>query len=257
MAPGVLPVAGGGEAAAVGFGERFGDGESDAGAALVGLPGGVAAVEALEDVRELFVGHALAGVGDADGHGVRGDGRRHVDAPPLGGVSERVGEQVAEDLGDALGVGSDRHVVDLGGEGDALGVVGVPGLSDRRLDEVGERLDAGLEFDASFFGSGHLVEVAGEPSETFGLLFDDGLGGVVPGEDAVGDAFEVGVEGGDGGAHLVGEVGQEASAGVLDVAEAVGHGVERVAEGAQFGAAAVDGDPCVVVARAEPAGRLG
>ena len=58
----------------VGFGECFGDGEPDAGSALVGLPGGVAAVEALEDVRELFRGHALACVGDADGHGVRGRG---------------------------------------------------------------------------------------------------------------------------------------------------------------------------------------
>ena len=71
---GALPVAGGGEAAPVGFGECFGDGEPDAGSALVGLPGGVAAVEALEDVRELFGGHALACVGDADGHGVRGRG---------------------------------------------------------------------------------------------------------------------------------------------------------------------------------------
>ena len=114
-----------------------------------------------------------------------------------------------------------------------------------------------MEFDAAFFGSGHLVQVAGEPGQALGLLFDDGLGGVVPGEDAVGDAFEVGVEGGDGGAHLVGEVGQEASAGVLDVAEAVGHGVEGVAEGAELGAAAVHGDACGVVAFAEPAGGLG
>ena len=112
-------------------------------------------------------------------------------------MSEGVGEQVAEDLGDALGVGSDRHVVDSDGEGDAFGVVGVPGLTDRRLDQIGERLHAGLEFDASFFGSGHLVEVAGEPSEALGLLLDDGLGVVVPGEDTVGDPFEVGVEGGE------------------------------------------------------------
>ncbi len=55
----------------------------------------------------------------------------------------------------------------------------------------------------------------------------------------------------------MGQVGQEAPAGVLDVAEAVGHGVERVAQGAQLGAAARDGDPGVVVATAEPAGRLG
>ena len=112
----------------------------------------------------------------------------------------------------------------------------MPGLPHRRLDQIADRQDAGLEFDASFLGPGHLVEVAGEPSEALGLLLDDGLGVVVPGEDAVGDPFEVGVEGGDGGAHLVGQIGQEASAGVLDIAEAVGHGVERVAEGAQLGA---------------------
>ena len=57
----------GGEDAFVGLDQGFRDGQANPGAAVVAVPGGVAAVEALEDVRQLFTAYALARVGNADG----------------------------------------------------------------------------------------------------------------------------------------------------------------------------------------------
>src|SRR5665647_872933 len=98
-------VAVGGDGAAVGIDNRFADGEADAGAGAVAVAGGVAAVEAFEDVGQLGGQDAFAGVGDGDGDfvefGAGGDG----DASARWCVAERVGEQVGEYLSDAVAIG--------------------------------------------------------------------------------------------------------------------------------------------------------
>ena len=89
----------------MGLDQGAGDGQADPGAAVVSVTGGVAAVEAFEDLRQVFGTDALAGVGDYEGQapaavggGAQGDGTAGR------GVAQGVGEQVAQYLAYALPV---------------------------------------------------------------------------------------------------------------------------------------------------------
>src|SRR5665647_3024905 len=86
-------VAVGGDGAAVGIDDRFADGEADAGAGALPVAGGVAAVEAFEEVGKVGGQDAFSGVGDGDG-GLCGFCMcGHGDAPAQWGVAKRIGEE--------------------------------------------------------------------------------------------------------------------------------------------------------------------
>lgn len=58
--------AGHADVAAVGLGQRLGDCQADAGASACAVPGGVGAVEALEDVRQVLGRDAVSVIGDGE-----------------------------------------------------------------------------------------------------------------------------------------------------------------------------------------------
>src|SRR6266545_4596608 len=157
-------VAGGGEVTVVGSGEGAGDGQSDAAAACGAAAGRVGAVEAVEHLRQVLGGDAVAGVGDGDGAAGRG-------------VAQGVGEQVVEDFADPVGVGG--------------------GVGRCRAGPV-------LEVDCLVGEGGRCgadrVGVVDEAAHSGGLLAHGvpGVGG--GGDDAVFDAFQEAVEGGERGA---------------------------------------------------------
>ena len=85
------------------------DGETEAGAAFLAGVRGFDLAEAVEDGVELVDGDAAALVSDAKGQGLGaglgGDGDRRAD----GGELDGVGEEVGEDLEDAVGVARQRR----------------------------------------------------------------------------------------------------------------------------------------------------
>ena len=87
------------------------DREAEAGAAGGAVPGGVDAVEPLEDPVDLAGrdADALVGDGDVDGEVVAG-GADH-DRGALGGVGDGVGHQVADRDGDLLAVAEEHQAV--------------------------------------------------------------------------------------------------------------------------------------------------
>ena len=71
--------------------------------------GAVAPEEAFEDVGQVCLRDADAGVGDLDPH-LRGrGGEAHEDLPARLGVADRVLEEVVEDLPHAVGVDEGAH----------------------------------------------------------------------------------------------------------------------------------------------------
>jgi hypothetical protein len=94
-------------------GQLAADRQAQPGAAVGAAGGAIGLLEGLEDDRQLVLGDADAGIDDAEGHDVLAgplDAQRH---PALRGELERVGQQVAQDLLEALLVSDDgrRHVV--------------------------------------------------------------------------------------------------------------------------------------------------
>ena len=89
-------------------GQLAADREPQAGAAVGAAGGAVGLLEGLEDDRQLVLGDADAGVDHAEGDHVLGGALDAERDPALGGELERVGEQVAQDLLQALLVGDDR-----------------------------------------------------------------------------------------------------------------------------------------------------
>ena len=197
------------------------DREAEAGAAGGAVPGGVDAVEPLEDPVELLGRDADAAVGDADVDGRLAGARRDDHGGPLGGVGDRVRDQVADGDGDLLAVAEQHqpvravlHEVDLAGRrvGGAL------------VDRAGDDL-VGLD--------GHgLVErvVALQPRELDDLLHQPGQPlalGVHPSREALHGLGVVGgvddrvgeqLDGTDRRLQLVAHVGHEVAADRLDPA---------------------------------------
>ncbi len=71
------------DVAAVGFGQCFDDGQSDAGASSASVARGIGAVEPLEDVRHVFGGDAFTVVGNREHRvgSVPGGGEGDVTSP--------------------------------------------------------------------------------------------------------------------------------------------------------------------------------
>src|SRR5439155_25405577 len=83
--------------AAVSVHDSLRDGEAETGAALRRGAGRVRAVEAFEDVRQMFGGDARAVVGHGENHGTVSVARGNADCAAFLVVVNRVGEQVRDD----------------------------------------------------------------------------------------------------------------------------------------------------------------
>ena len=101
----------GGHAAAVGLGDRAHDREPQTRSARGAVARRVGAVEAIEDALALLGGNARPVVFDEEPDPSRRAGLdAHAHEPPLGGrVLDRVAHQVAQRLGEPVGVGSQRR----------------------------------------------------------------------------------------------------------------------------------------------------
>ena len=118
------------DGAAVLLDDAAADREAEAGAALLAGVGGFDLLEAVEDAVELVGGDAAAFVDDFQEDGVGGG--FGVDANGGGDRREldRVGEQVGEDLKDAVGVAVEEESFGIGDMGDG-------GWFEREMDGVG------------------------------------------------------------------------------------------------------------------------
>ncbi len=215
-------VALGPDGAAVLLDDAAADGEAEAGAALLAGVGGLNLLEAVEDGVELFVGDAAAFVGDLEENGVGGGFGEDADGGGGGGELDGVGEEIGEDLEDAVGVAVEEEGLGGGGlgrgEGGEFEVNGVGvghaghGL-DGLLGELAEGATADLEGSAAGLHALEVEDVVDEADEAVGVGDGDAeevLGlGVYVADDAGGEQTEGSADAGERGAQLVGDGGDE------------------------------------------------
>ena len=144
-------------------------------------------------------------------------------------VTQRVVDEVPEDLGHPFGVNEHvrERVVHLDPELDAERFGPVP-TGQMGLVKQGDGVD-GLEGqpDLPTLGSGDGREVLSEPREPHALGPEELQRLGVQLGDAILEALEVGVQGGDGCAQLVGDVRQQPATNLLAGIQPGGHLVER------------------------------
>ena len=179
--------------------------------------------------------------------GADGDGAAGRTVPRC--VVEQVGDELVEPGGIALDgeIGRiDADVVRHVAAGDA-------GLADRGVEQpsyvdplAGQRCLAGVD-------PGEVEQVADQTGHPLALVERGAEGHRVGLGDAVGEVLEEGVEGGERGAQLVADVGDQLAALAVDGGELLGHPVERVGELADL-VPRRRRDPDVVVTRRHPAG---
>ena len=198
------------------------DGEAEAGAALLAGVGGLDLLEAVEDGVELVGGDAAAFVDDLEEDGVGGGLGVDADGGGDGGELDGVGEEIGEDLEDAVGVAVEEEGFGIGGLGDGGGLErevdgvgvghgghGVDGL----LGEIAEGAAADLEGGAAGLHALEVEDVVDEADEAVGVGDGDaeeveGLG-VDVADDAGGEQAEGSANAGERGAQLVGDGGDE------------------------------------------------
>lgn len=200
------------DGAAVGLDDGVGDGEAEAGAAFLAAgAGAVDTVESFEEVGDVFLGDAGAGVLDGKGGALFVAGEGEVDLPFLAVVFHGVAEEIKKGLPHALGIEGKWCRVDVGDEGDLAFVGEGADEFDNFVGEVGEVAVFAVE-----------VELAGVDLGEFEEGIDEGahvLGGVHAGLEGVlvflGGAFAAecelrfGEDDGDGGSHFVRGIGGE------------------------------------------------
>ena len=150
------------------------------------------------------------------------------DRPAGWGVPQGVLQQVGQDLGHPLGVHVDvgQGAGALHGELDLAGAVGVLCGGSRGIHNP-PRVDVdGARVDLSLLGAGDGADVLGEALQPLGAAAQRRERRLVEVAYAVLDCLEVGLDGRQGGAHLVGEVSEDASARGLDVTETFGEVVD-------------------------------
>ena len=210
------------DGAAVLLDDAAADGEAEAGAALLAGVGGFDLLEAVEDGVELVGGDAAAFVDDFEEDGVGGG--FGVDANGGGGGRELdgVGEQIGEDLQDAVGVAIEEEGFGVGGLGDGGGLEcemhgvgvghgghGVDGL----LGEIAQGAAADLQRRAAGLHALEVEDVVDEADEAVGVGDGDAEEvegfGVDVADDAGGEQAERAADAGERRAQLVGDGGDE------------------------------------------------
>ena len=239
------------------LGDAAGNRETEAVAGLAG----VKSDEAFEDALALLFGHAGTVVGDA-----RLDEAvepLEVDVDSAGGLDrgESVVDEVAEDAFERVGVAADDGVA-VGVERDRRARCERARVFDEGAGNRGEvyRCSGGVCFE-----SGESEEVADEAAESFALSGDGCFEAVALGPFGLlaEKCLNARLEGGDGGAELVGGVGEEAAgcslagARILDrFLEGVEHLVEGCGEAAELGVGAAGLEAELGVAVGNPGCRL-
>ena len=199
----------------------FDDAEAQAGASVLARAAAVDAHEAVEEAREVLVGHALAGVVEVEiivGGRVAGwlgvDFRGFVgfehDVHPLAGIGDGVLQQVAEDAVEQFVVALHGHgrqvVVERdGGSGGLVGKVGHGLVGHRAGIHVGAREEVGALLQ--LVDDGHVLY---EVRETEGLAVAavEEVAAALVVDGLVGEEYlQVAADGTDGGLQLVGDVG--------------------------------------------------
>ena len=198
------------------------DGEAEAGAALLAGVGGFDLLEAVEDAVELVGGDAAAFVDDLEEDGVGGGFGVDADGGGDGRELDGVGEEVGEDLEDAVGVAVEEEsfgIGDLGHGGgferqmDGVGVGhgghGVDGL----LGEIAKGAAADLEGRAAGLHALEIEDVVDEADEAVGVGDGDAEEiegfGVDVADDAGGEQAEGSANAGERRAQLVRDGGDE------------------------------------------------
>jgi hypothetical protein len=113
---------------------------------------------------------------------------------------------------------------------------------------------AGVERQGVLLGGGQLGQVGGQPLEPVELAVHHLPGAGVRGDDTVFETVDVGLQGGEGGAQLVGEVGHQPPSGGLGAVEAGRHAGEGGGEPIELGAEPGVGHRGGVVAGGEGVG---
>ncbi len=208
------PAAGHADVAAVGFGQRLDDCQSDAGASPPTVAGRVGAIEALEDVGQMLGGDAVAIVSHGENDFAGDVGDREGDVPAGGGVAQCVVEQVSQHLRQPLPIRPEPdRAAGVGAQGDVLGGIAVGDRgADGSCDLPGvdpPRGDGGV----GVFGLGQGGGVGGEADQPTGLLAQHRDGRLVEAFHAVFHGFQVGLQHRHGRADFVGEVAEQLAAG--------------------------------------------
>ena len=231
----------------MGLGQRPDDGQSDPRAPAPTVTGGIGAVEALEDVRQMLSGNPLAVVDNGEHHLGADAGGGEPDVTPGGRMPQRVVEQVAQHLVQPLPVRPQPAGVTFGVELDALGGIEVRDRGAHRFHEITRVHPSRRDGGGAFLGLGQSGSVGREPHQPSGLLAQhrDGLG--VKGFHPVLDGFQICLKHRHRCADLVGEITEQLTAGGLHRLEAFGHPVESDCQIVEFVAQLRRGDPNVVV----------
>lgn len=153
----------------MGFDRGPGGGQTNPGSAVVPVAGGVAAVEAFDDMAHLVTGQSFPSISDVDEYGAGAlltgtDG----DLPAGRGVAQGVGQQVAHDLAEALAVHQygnrrgDRN--DL--QAHPFGREGFLGRGGGGVNKLAEGLFGTIQVNPVLLGAGDVVDVFDQPGQT-------------------------------------------------------------------------------------------
>ena len=210
------------DGAAVLLDDAAADGETETGSALLAGVGGFDLLEAVEDAVELVGRNAAAFVGDLEQDGVRGGFREDADGGGCGRELDGVGEEIGEDLEDAVGVTIEEERFGCGGlrggerrqlEVDGVGVGHAGHRLDGLLGEFAEGATANLERGAAGLHALKIEDVVDEADQAVGVGHGDAeqiLGlGIDVADDARREQAESAADAGERSAQLVGDGGDE------------------------------------------------
>ena len=184
--------------------------------------------------------------------------RHHLDPATHWRVPQGVVQEVGEDLPETLRVDRDPDRRDPRSgalQHDALVVVPRPDRGDGRLEQPVDGHLPQVEGEPPLLCAAHVLQVGGEPGQPAHLLGHHPAGLRAPCRDSVVERLEVGRARGEGGPHLVREVGEEPAPGVLGRLQAHCHLVEGLREHVELGTRTGRRHPSVVApARDRPGG---
>ena len=204
------------DGAAVLLDDAAADCEAETGAAFLAGVGGLDLLEAVEDAVEFVGGDAAAFIDDLEEDGVGGGLGVDVDGGDGRGELDGVGEEVGEDLEDAIGVAVEEEGLGIGGLGDGGGFeLEVDGVGvghgghgvDGLLGEIAQGAAANLQRGAAGLHALEVEDVIDEADEPVGVGDGDAEEverlGVDVADDARGEQAKRAANAGERGAELV------------------------------------------------------